>query len=138
MAIIQTKAPEKKHQNAITILGEATQNGYASIKKSLDKQCSTLLPSFHHLTKDRPKVIELSLKPCYAFDTTTIDSILQTFHEVRTDEVALADVNHTRIIENGGITMDVDEKTALLRTAQAGNRIVRGKVSENYKITSKE
>mgnify|MGYP005727622821 CR=1 FL=1 len=48
------------HQAAITILGEATCNGYNRIEKKISVISKQKLPSYYILTKDRPDIVPLS------------------------------------------------------------------------------
>ena len=63
---------KKQHNLAIALLGETGRNGYERMRGSLDE--FTALPSFHTLTKNRPKVNQLEVSILHPFDCNENDN----------------------------------------------------------------
>ena len=58
---------KKEHKIAISLLCETTRRGYERMRHSMDEFVK--LPSYHIVTKDRPKIVPLLIHPMEAIDS---------------------------------------------------------------------
>ena len=81
---------KKSHKLAISLLGETTTRGYERLRSSIANY--TELPSYYKITKDRPTIVPIDIRPICAFDddSAVVDfDDMQQYHHIENEEYEL-------------------------------------------------
>jgi len=117
---------DKKFNTAIALLGEATQRGYHRVRTKIIEEFNvpeSLLPSYHVLTKNRPKVDDASFLPDHQTFSLVDRNIFSP--NISVDEVVF-DQNLVQGEQNSDLQADLAE-------AMPVKKIPAAKLSGTYR-----
>ena len=117
---------DKKFNTAIALLGEATQRGYHHVRTKIIEEFNvpeSLLPSYHVLTKNRPKVDDASFLPDHQTFSLVDRNIFSP--NISVDEVVF-DQNLVQGEQNSDLQADLAE-------AMPVKKIPAAKLSGTYR-----